>query len=385
MSSLFTSNGKLNAFKIAGQAAVLIALVAGLFAYMGATKTVTVMVDGHGRSVQSFGGSVADVLKAANITAAADDHLSPSLETPVEPGSTITLNTAKSVSVNLDGAQKTITTTSNNIRGLISQLGVAANAKLSLPSDAILAAGGDVRISTPKTVTIVADGTNRTTTTTAETVGELLSESEVSVGATDRVSVPGVARVVDNMVVSVARVVNGGIVTESSAIDFGSEETVDPAMFKGEKKTVQAGVAGALEKTFSTVTIDGVVASKSEVGQKVLTAPVPAKISVGGKDRPAAPATPAAGANTGAAAPAMSNEAMWDAIAQCESTGRWNVNTGNGYYGGLQFDIPSWLANGGGAYAPNASLATKEQQIAVANTYYAKSGLSPWGCAHVVR
>lgn len=385
MSSLFTSNGKLNAFKIAGQAAVLIALVAGLFAYMGATKTVTVMVDGHGRSVQSFGGSVADVLKAANITAAADDHLSPSLETPVEPGSTITLNTAKSVSVNLDGAQKTITTTSNNIRGLISQLGVAANAKLSLPSDAILAAGGDVRISTPKTVTIVADGTNRTTTTTAETVGELLSESEVSVGATDRVSVPGVARVVDNMVVSVARVVNGGTVTESSAIDFGSEETVDPAMFKGEKKTVQAGVAGALEKTFSTVTIDGVVASKSEVGQKVLTAPVPAKISVGGKDRPAAPATPAAGANTGAAAPAMSNEAMWDAIAQCESTGRWNVNTGNGYYGGLQFDIPSWLANGGGAYAPNASLATKEQQIAVANTYYAKSGLSPWGCAHVVR
>lgn len=382
MSSLFTSNGKLNAFKIAGQAAVLIALVAGLFAYMGATKTVNVMVDGHGRSVQSFGGSVADVLKAANITAADGDHLSPSLETPVEPGSTITLNTAKSVTVNLDGAQKTITTTSNNIRGLISQLGVASNAKLSLPSDAILPAGGDVSISTPKTVTIVADGANRTTTTTAETVGELLAESEVAVGATDRVSVPGVARVVDNMVVSVARVVTGGTVTESSAIDFGSEETVDPAMFKGEKKTVQAGVAGTLEKTFSTVTIDGVVASKSEVGQKVLTAAVPAKIAVGGKDRPA---TPAAGANTGASAPAMSNEAMWDAIAQCESTGRWNVNTGNGYYGGLQFDIPSWLANGGGAYAPNASLATKEQQIAVANTYYAKSGLSPWGCAHVVR
>jgi hypothetical protein len=76
----------------------------------------------------------------------------------------------------------------------------------------------------------------------------------------------------------------------------------------------------------------------------------------------------------------MMNEAMWDKIAQCESTGNWSINSGNGYYGGLQFDVSSWLANGGGAYAPNASLASKAQQIAVANTYYAKAGLRPWGC-----
>ena len=72
----------------------------------------------------------------------------------------------------------------------------------------------------------------------------------------------------------------------------------------------------------------------------------------------------------------------WDAVAQCESGGNWSINTGNGYYGGLQFSSPTWLANGGGAYAPNASLATKAQQIDIANRLYAKNGLSDWGCAH---
>ena len=56
----------------------------------------------------------------------------------------------------------------------------------------------------------------------------------------------------------------------------------------------------------------------------------------------------------------------WDGIANCESTNNWSINTGNGYYGGLQFDIGTWLANGGGQYAPRADLATREQQIAVA-------------------
>ncbi len=72
---------------------------------------------------------------------------------------------------------------------------------------------------------------------------------------------------------------------------------------------------------------------------------------------------------------------MWDRIAQCESGGNWSINTGNGYYGGLQFDIQTWIGAGGGAYAPNASLATKAQQIAIANKVYAERGLSPWGCA----
>jgi nucleoid-associated protein YgaU len=68
----------------------------------------------------------------------------------------------------------------------------------------------------------------------------------------------------------------------------------------------------------------------------------------------------------------------WDAVAKCESGGNWHINTGNGYYGGLQFNQGTWAGNGGKAYAPRADLASRSQQIAVAEHLYARRGLSPW-------
>ncbi|MFF2614054.1 hypothetical protein DR950_12365 [Kitasatospora xanthocidica] len=68
----------------------------------------------------------------------------------------------------------------------------------------------------------------------------------------------------------------------------------------------------------------------------------------------------------------------WDRVAACESSGNWRINSGNGYYGGLQFDQPTWRENGGLGYAPRADLATREQQIAVAQLLAERRGLSPW-------
>ncbi|MBV7695262.1 transglycosylase family protein [Streptomyces sp. TRM70350] len=68
----------------------------------------------------------------------------------------------------------------------------------------------------------------------------------------------------------------------------------------------------------------------------------------------------------------------WGCVAQCESGGRWNLNTGNGYYGGLQFSQPTWKAFGGLKYAPRADLATREQQIAVAREVVAVQGWQAW-------
>ena len=72
----------------------------------------------------------------------------------------------------------------------------------------------------------------------------------------------------------------------------------------------------------------------------------------------------------------------WDAIAHCESTNNWSINTGNGYYGGLQFDYGTWLGAGGGTYASRADLATKYEQITIAERVYASRGLSPWACGY---
>ncbi|MFD4884670.1 transglycosylase family protein [Kitasatospora sp. NPDC058402] len=70
--------------------------------------------------------------------------------------------------------------------------------------------------------------------------------------------------------------------------------------------------------------------------------------------------------------------ATWDKVAQCESTGNWSINTGNGFYGGLQFTSSTWAAFGGTAYAPQANQATKDQQIAVAEKVLASQGPGAW-------
>ena len=78
------------------------------------------------------------------------------------------------------------------------------------------------------------------------------------------------------------------------------------------------------------------------------------------------------------AAPASAAEHDWSGVAQCESGGNWSINTGNGYYGGLQFSPTTWLEFGGGVYEPRADLAAKSQQIAIAEKVLAVQGKGAW-------
>ncbi|MFG2379835.1 transglycosylase family protein [Streptomyces avermitilis] len=68
----------------------------------------------------------------------------------------------------------------------------------------------------------------------------------------------------------------------------------------------------------------------------------------------------------------------WDAVAQCEAGGNWSINTGNGYYGGLQFSASTWAAYGGTAYASTADQASKSQQISVGEKVLAAQGKGAW-------
>ncbi|MFF5285812.1 transglycosylase family protein [Streptomyces sp. NPDC013171] len=68
----------------------------------------------------------------------------------------------------------------------------------------------------------------------------------------------------------------------------------------------------------------------------------------------------------------------WGCVADCESTGRWHLNTGNGFYGGLQFWHPTWVEHGGLAYARRADLATRQQQITVAEEVLRTQGWGAW-------
>jgi resuscitation-promoting factor RpfA len=79
-----------------------------------------------------------------------------------------------------------------------------------------------------------------------------------------------------------------------------------------------------------------------------------------------------------ASAPAHADSVNWDAVAQCESGNNWSTNTGNGFYGGLQFTRGTWQAYGGGQYAATANQASRSQQIAVAEKVLAGQGIGAW-------
>jgi hypothetical protein len=73
-----------------------------------------------------------------------------------------------------------------------------------------------------------------------------------------------------------------------------------------------------------------------------------------------------------------SGRSVWDSLAQCESGGNWSINTGNGYYGGLQFSLGTWQAYGGGQFNYWPHLASREQQIIVGQRVQAAQGWGAW-------
>jgi len=81
---------------------------------------------------------------------------------------------------------------------------------------------------------------------------------------------------------------------------------------------------------------------------------------------------------TGTAEAATATQSQWDNVAQCESGGNWHINTGNGYYGGLQLAQGTWVGYGGQKYAPRADLATKDEQITIADKVLSAQGWGAW-------
>jgi len=80
----------------------------------------------------------------------------------------------------------------------------------------------------------------------------------------------------------------------------------------------------------------------------------------------------------GPASPAQASSVNWDAIAQCESGGNWSINTGNGFYGGLQFTKGTWRAYGGAKYASTANKASRSEQISIAEKVLRGQGIGAW-------
>jgi resuscitation-promoting factor RpfB len=373
---------KLRPVRRIAQAAIVSSLVAGAVGFAYFEKSVELSVDGKTSAVQLFGNSVVgDVLASQDIAVGPHDVVSPSASTRVRDGQKVVVRYGRLLRVTVDGQTKELWSTSTTVASALSDLGIRAeSAKLSVSRSQPLGRTGLVMsVTTPKDVTVVVDGKTLSAKTTGARVSDVLSELQVTVGAKDRVSPALTTPVTKSGVkVAVARVTQKSV-TASESIDFSTTRKDDAARDDGDTATLTAGKQGVKLVTYLETWVDGKSETRKPTTSRVTTAPVTRILAIGTKPKPATPA-PAPGPGPSGGGGSTANAAMWDRIAQCESGGNWAINTGNGYYGGLQFAGGTWLSNGGAKYAARADLASREQQIAVANTLYAARGLQPWGC-----
>lgn len=354
------------ATRIAGQAVVVTALVAGTAAWAANDTTVNLDVDGHTQQVRMFGTTVDAALSAADVELGSRDAVSLPETAKVGDGDTIVVRHARPITLTVDGKTETRWTTALTVGDALSDLQVRADgAAVSASRSAPLGrAGMALTVSTPKTVQVTVDGATTPVTSTGATYADLLQAAGVTLGPDDEASAPLTDTVVDGAALQVFRIVKQKV-TEDSAIPFETQSTESGDLYKGETDITTKGVKGVQQTTFEVVTKDGQQVSKDQVGApKVITPPVTQVQVTGTKEKPAP-----------AAAPAVGGGSVWDAIAKCESGGNWSINTGNGYYGGLQFSQSTWRAYGGSG---SASSASREEQIAVAQKVQAAQGWGAW-------
>ena len=202
-----------------------------------------------------------------------------------------------------------------------------------------------------KTVQLNDGGVVKTMRLAAPNVAGLLEAAGVPLEQSDTVVPVASSLVVDGMQIQVTRI-RIDKVTERVPLQPASKRIPDATMNMSRQIVEDPGTPGTQDVTFAVARVNGVETGRLPVANVVLM--------------PARDAVLRVGAKPGTEVPPVGNGATWDALAQCEAGGNWAINTGNGYYGGVQFDQNTWERNGGLRYAGRADLATREEQIAIA-------------------
>ncbi|MFI5504398.1 transglycosylase family protein [Corynebacterium kutscheri] len=347
---------------------MLAVLAVGGTSVVVAKKDVTIDVNGERIQLATLSSDVGGALEQAGISVSDKDIVSPALSTTLAHGNHIMVKTAKQVSVVVDGKPRTIDTNAITVEELITQLeDVSINIDalaLSKSADTKIGSEGlKIDVVTPKVITLNDGGKTVYTAIAAATVADVLTARGIRVDQDDIVTPALTTPVVKNMNITVDHVE----VTELNGRETYEVEPTyidDPTVYQGEETVITEPVSGERDVTRKITTTNGAESANEIVRENILTPAIAATIKRGTKE----PST----------APAVASGSVWDELAQCEATGNWAINTGNGFYGGLQFTAQTWLGFGGGEYAPYAHMATREEQIAIAQKVQAAQGWGAW-------
>lgn len=351
--------------------ATLLACLAGAgFVALSSYKTVTLNVDGSPVTVNTMKFRVADIVAENGFTIGERDEVIPGPAASVHDAETIVLRRSRPLQVSLDGrAPIEVWTTAATVDEALAQL---AESDPRMPDTAPVAASRGTRVPlqgmalpvvSAKTVQIDDGGVLSTVRLAAPNVGGLLAAAGVPLQQRDTVVPAAADPVTDGMAIRVTRI-RLEKVTERVPLEPAARRIEDPAMNMSRRVVEDPGAPGVQEVTFAVAMVNGVPTGRLPVANTVVV--------------PARDAVLRVGAKPGTEVPEVTNGGAWDVIAACESGNNWAINTGNGYYGGVQFDQNTWERNGGLRYAVRADLATREEQIAIAEVTRARQGWGAW-------
>ncbi|MGJ3507963.1 ubiquitin-like domain-containing protein [Enemella sp. A6] len=360
--------------------------------YQALDKTVTLTIDGQPQQVNTMSRSVGSLLAEQGIEPGEHDQVAPALDTPLNDGTRISVRYGRPVTITLDGRTATHWTTGTSVGEVLDILKIkSAGADMSASrSRAVGREGFELTVDTAKTITVIVGGKPQQKETTATTVGAAITDLSLKVDADDIVQPSTVTALADGATIKVIKVDN---LTEKKTekVAFKTIEKKDSGLDRGTTKVEQAGKSGERTITYKVVKHDGKLYARSVAKDAVTTEPVTKVVRVGTR-KPAPPPAPKkkstsrsggssdsgssdSGSGGGSDAPPVSSGSVWDRLAQCESGGNWSINTGNGYYGGLQFSASSWRAVGGSGLPHQHS---REEQIRRAEILKSKQGWGAW-------
>jgi uncharacterized protein YabE (DUF348 family) len=348
---------------------IAVAVAGTTVGYAALSKSVTLTLDGESREVTTMAGTVADVLEAQGVDVTDKDLVAPSLDERVADGSAIAVQFGRPLELSVDGQERTYWVNSTQVSAALAEIGRRFDgADLSVSRSASIGRGGmELDVVTPKVLEIKLGAKElKRKKVAALTVADVLEAMGFEVDEHDQVK-PSLDTPItdgDKVVVTDIRVATRRV--KSETIHAPVIERENDSMPEGEEKVVREGRDGARDVTYRLRFKNGRLVARKVVTAKVQRKPVARIVEVGTKEEVAANF---AGGST-----------VWDRLAQCESGGNWAINTGNGYYGGLQFSLGTWRAYGGTGYPHQAS---RETQIAVATRLRdATGGYGSWpGCA----
>jgi resuscitation-promoting factor RpfB len=350
-----------------------LAVAGGTFGYVIANKDVTLAVDGASIEVATTAGTVGEVLADQGVSVGDRDVVAPSLDAKVTDGTRIAVQFARQVTVKVDGKTQTFWTTATSVdQALTSQGIVAEGAKLSTSRSTTIGRQGlTFDLATLKTVTVKAAGQARKVETTATTVGEVLAAAAIPPDSDDLISADRSAAVKDGSTVTYTKV-DIKNTTKKESIAYETVRKNSSSLAKGKTVVDRSGKSGSKKVVYREVRYDGKVKSRKAVKTTVTDKPTTRILLIGTK-KPSSSSS--SSSSSGGSAPSVASGSAWDKLAQCESGGNWHINTGNGYYGGLQFSLSTWHAYGGSGLPSSHS---REEQIAIAKKVQAAAGWGQW-------